>query len=222
MSRTDPQPTPDAREQALAARLAQARAEDRAPERLRARVDALRAGGARPAPRRRTGSWPVAVGGLAALILVLALAVPAGTPGAPSVSQAAALAAGGPTGAAPAADPASNGAFLRVRVQNLAFPNWTASFGWRATGERHDRLGGREVVTVYYARGRSTIAYTIISAPPLASPATRAQPDGPYLFHTTRFAGRTVVSWHQAGHTCILSAAAGDAGTMRSLAAWKS
>ena len=222
MTPPDPQPTPDVREQAIVARLAQARAEDRAPDRLRARIDALRDARAEPAARRWIGSWPVAVGALAALILVLALAVPSGTPGAPSVSQAAGLAAAGPTSAPPAVDPSSSGTFLRARVQDLAFPNWARRLGWRATGERRDHLGDRTVLTVYYRHGNSTIAYSIVSAPPLASPATRAEPDGAYAFHTLRLAGRNVVSWHQSGHTCILSAAGVGTATMLDLAAWRS
>ena len=78
------------------------------------------------------------------------LALPSGTPGSPSVSDAAALAARGPTQAAPAPDPTLPGARLQESVGDVYFPNWTSKLGWTAIGERTDTLGGRTAVTVYY------------------------------------------------------------------------
>src|SRR5438477_12085133 len=79
------------RERGVVEILHHARATDRAPARLRARIEAERPSARVRARRRVTYSGALA-GALAALALALVLILPAGTPGAPSVSQAAALA----------------------------------------------------------------------------------------------------------------------------------
>src|SRR5579864_8821349 len=73
-----------------------------APARLRMRLEAQRAG------RATRPGWKPAyafiAGALACAVAALALLLPGGTPGSPSVSQAAQLALRGPSGPAPAAD----------------------------------------------------------------------------------------------------------------------
>jgi len=210
-----------ARERRVVDALHQARATERAPEGLRIRIEA-----SRPArtvvARRRLGYAGGLVGALAALALALVLVLPGGAPGAPSVSDAAALAARGPTQAAPAPDPARPQAMLQQNVGEVYFPNWGQSLGWRAVGSRTDRLGGHQAITVYYRWREDQIAYTIVSAPALAKPAARQYT---WLhgteFRTTTQNGRLVVSWYRAGDTCVLSGRGVTAAELQTLAAWE-
>lgn len=193
--------------------LAAAREQDRAPEHLRSKIEALRRPDRRLARAGWTGArarWTGArartglVAALAAIGLILALALPGGTPGGPTVSQAASLATRGPSLPAPAIDSA-NPARLQASVGSLHFPNWGTRFGERATGMRGDRLGGRQVVTVYYAIAGRTVAYSIVSGSFLA--ASDASRHGSRYIEALRVGGRNVVTWREAGHTCVLSAA---------------
>src|SRR2546430_7844994 len=110
------------RERRVVELLHEARATDRAPAGLRARIEAQRP--SRPVrARRRMVLGGGLVGALAAVGLALALILPAGTPGAPSVSQAASLAMLGANSPAPTADP-SPPAKLDARVEDGYFPNW--------------------------------------------------------------------------------------------------
>jgi anti-sigma factor RsiW len=200
--------------------LTRARAEDRAPAALRARIDALQLP-RRVAVRRRAGFGALTAGALAAVVLVLALAVPSGTPGAPSVSQAAALALRGAAGSPPGADPGAPAVRLDRAVGEVYFPNWARSFGWRATGQRRDRLGDRNVVTVYYTGHGARVAYSIVSSPALRVPSGQISLRSGYYLRTLRIGGRTVVTWRRAGHTCVLSASGVSASVLERLAAWK-
>ena len=51
-----------------------------------------------------------------------------------------ALATRGPASAPPAPDPEDPGARLAQEVDDVYFPNWARDLGWRATGQRTDRL----------------------------------------------------------------------------------
>lgn len=185
-------------ERRAVAMLAAARGRDRAPSHLRARIEA--AGGEKTAARAARPLRIGLAGAAVAVAAALALVLPSGTPGAPSVSQAAALGARGATTAAPA--PQTPGApELPLGVGRLRFPNWEPTLGWRATGQRADRLRGRRVLTVYYSSAGHTLAYSIVSGSALP------RPSGNYYIQSFRQDGRTVVSWRQGGHTCVLSAA---------------
>lgn len=209
------------RERRLLSALHQARATERAPAGLRARVEA-----ARPArhvvARRRIAYGGSVAGALAVVVLALVLLLPSGTPGAPSVSDAAALAARGPVRAAPTPDPSRPTARLNESVDEVYFPNWASRLHWRAVGERSDRLGGHIAVTVYYAWGSARIAYTIVGAPALAQPAARETTwqNGTEL-RTLTVNGRLVVTWRRAGDTCVLSGSGVRASELQTLAAWK-
>ena len=178
----------------------------RAPDSLRAFLSAQQVSmGPAPRPRRAAFAGGLAAG-LAVLVLALVLVLPGGAPGSPSVSQAASLAARGPTGPAP---PARQGhATLLARdVDEIYFPNWTR-IGWRATGERVDRLDGHLLDTIYYRGYGQRLAYTIVGGPALAEPAHAV------LTVRDRTALRSLVSrhhaivtWRRDGHTCILSGA---------------
>ena len=209
-----------ARERRVVVALHEARATERAPAGLRARV-----GAARPAPRaaaRRRFTYAGGVAGaLAAVALVLALALPGGTPGAPSVSDAAALASRGPAVPPPAPDPMNPAVRLNQSVGAVYFPNWTSSFGWRAVGARTDRLDGQKAITVYYEWRGVRIAYTIVGAPALKEPGVRSTwLDGTEL-RTLTVNGRQVVTWRRSGDTCVLSGSGITAAELQTLAAWK-
>jgi hypothetical protein len=208
------------RERAVVEVLHRARASDRAPEALRRRIERQRPHG-RVRVRRRLAYGGSLAAALAAVVLAAVLILPAGSPGSPSVSQAAALAVRGPAQPAPAPDPAAPGAKLRQAVEEVYFPDWSRRFGWRAIGARSDEIGGRRAVTVYYERDGRQLAYTIVSAPALAAPAAPVRTlDGAQL-RTLRLGGRLVVTWRRQDHTCVISAAAVPAGELQRLAAWQ-
>ena len=99
---------------------------------------------------------------------------------------------------------------LDARVDNLVFPDWEAKFGWRAVGRRDDTLSGRSVTTVVYRNpDGARLGYAVVSgdeldAEPPGRPVTR---DGK-TYHVARAGGRTVVTWTQQGHTCVIAAPA--------------
>jgi hypothetical protein len=192
---------------------------DRAPARLRLGLEARR----RPAPRPRGrlvygGGLAVAVAGVVAALVLL---LPGGSPGAPSVSQAATLAVRGPALPAPMPDSAHPGSKLRQDVEDVYFPNWSGWFGWRAVGQRIDRLGGRLAVTVYYERAGHRIAYTILALPPLRWPGSGTHTVDGTTLQSATVHGRLVVTWRRAGHTCVLSGAGVSTAELSRLAAWQ-
>ena len=208
------------RERRVVTALHQARESERAPTALRARIEA-----GRPTKRTRTRRRIAFAGGLAGALAVVALALvlvlPGGTPGAPSVSDAAALAVRGPSQAAPVPDPSNPGVRLSQNVGDVYFPNWTGSFHWRAVGARTDQLDGHQAVTVYYDSNGKRLAYTIVGSPALAQPsAHRTWRDGTELRTLTKD-GRLVVTWRRGNVTCVLSASGVTAAELQKLAAWK-
>jgi hypothetical protein len=194
---------------------------DRAPARLRMST----AQAARPSrgPRARPrliygGALPV---GVAAAVAALLLLLPGGGAGALSVSQAAAVALRGPILAAPTPDPTQPGAKLRQDVEDVYFPNWSGRFGWRAVGQRVDRLDHRVAVTVYYQRGSRRIAYTILASPALKWPGNHTRWVKGVRIESLTSRGRLIVTWRRAGHTCILSGADASVAELAKLAAWQ-
>ncbi|HSO99483.1 MAG TPA: hypothetical protein VLP43_11065 [Solirubrobacteraceae bacterium] len=192
----------------------------RAPDALRARVEAQAQRASRPAPRRRAVFGAGLAGALAAAAVVVALLLPGG-PGAPTVAQAAALALRGAQSGPPPADPTAPGVRLAESVGEVYFPSWTASLGWRATGTRTDRLGGRRTVTVFYRRGGAKIAYTIVGLPALGEPAAPSVRLSGVAVRTLRLGSRTVVTWRRGGQTCVISTRSVPLGDLRKLAAWR-
>jgi anti-sigma factor RsiW len=191
---------------------------ERAPHRLRLEVESRR-----PAPRSRSfGRRPAILGllGAAVAVVLAILLIPGGTVGGPSLADAAGLASRGPTAAAPAPDPRAPNRRLTQAVGEVYFPRWAASLGWRATGQRADRLGGHRAVTVFYRRGTETIAYTILSAPPLdvsdGTPFRAGQVSG----RGVRLGSRQVVTWRRSGLTCIISSADARPAELQQLAGW--
>ncbi len=193
-------------------------ASDRAPARLRARIDAARPSRRVRAQRRLVWGGSLA-GALAAIALAAILILPAGTPGAPSVSQAAALALRGP--AAPAPVPSHAGVNLGEALGDLYFPDWTRTFGWRAVGQRTDTINGRKAVTVYYQWHGRRIAYTIVAAPALGLPSAKETVLDGTALRTLSMNHRLVVTWRRQNHTCVLSGVGVPASVLHRLAAWR-
>ena len=205
------------RERRVVLALSEARGE-RAPAGLRMRIDNARPS-ARTRARLRISYGLALAGGIAAVLLVLALALPGG-PGGPSVSQAAALALKGVDAPPPALDPAAPGARLEQSVRAVYFPNWAWDFGWKAIGQRTDSFYGRKAVTVYYQRGSQVVAYTIVDLPALRKPAASATGIGGTEYRTLRLSGRIGVTWRRDGQTCVLSGTHASPRVLRMLASW--
>ncbi|HUZ28822.1 MAG TPA: hypothetical protein VMU90_06250 [Solirubrobacteraceae bacterium] len=207
------------RERAAVERVQEARASSPAPAGLRERI----AAGRRPRPARngwRTG-YAVALGSaVAAVAIGLGLTLPGGGPGTPSVAQASTLALRGPAQPAPGPNPRDPGGKLDREVQDIYFPNWSGSFGWRAVGQRVDRLGQRRAVTIYYTRGHASVAYTIVGAGVLPEPSGPVTSLRGYRLHTLSSGNRTIVTWRRDDHTCVLSASGLPAQVLQRLAAW--
>jgi anti-sigma factor RsiW len=200
--------------------LHRARATDRAPLSLKQRIEAQRPS-ATVRTRRRAGYGGVFAAGLAVIALALVLILPSGTPGAPSVSQAAALALRGAAAPAPGTDPDQPGVKLAQKVGDVYFPDWTRSFGYHAVGQRVDTINGRKAVTVYYERGGERVAYTIIEAPALTQPNAPVTTLNNTELRTLSLGGRQVVTWRRDNHTCVLSAtSAVPLSELHRLAAW--
>ncbi len=161
-----------------------------------------------------------ALGAAVAVVLVLVLTSGGGA-SAPTVLQASRTGLLAATGGAPA-ESRQNNHQLTMSAAGIAYPYWGGSLGWNATGARSDTIGGRTVTTVFYAshHGRR-VGYSIVSGPVLAIPAGSAAVQRHGLgFHIVRAANPTIVTWRQAGHTCILTAHGVGARTLVHLAAW--
>jgi hypothetical protein len=207
------------RERRVVEMLHHAAVTDRAPAALRARIEAQR-----PKPavraRRRVGYAGALVGALAAVALALALILPGGTPGSPSVSDAAALAVKGANQPAPVPDPNEPSGTIGDGIQDVYFPDWNGHFHAVAVGQRTDGLGGRPATTVYYRYKGKMVAYTIVGVPALSQPkASVTQKNGVQL-RTLKIDGRTVVTWRRDGHTCVISGPGLSATDLQRLAAW--
>jgi hypothetical protein len=197
-----------------------AAAEARAPLSLRERIAGDRRRLAPRARRRRLGLLGGLAGALAATALALVLTLPGGTPGAPTVVQAAGLSALPPTTAPP---PRSDGSKLLVTaIDGVAYPYWGDKFAWETSGARRDRLHGREAETVFYDRNGSRIGYTIVAGAALKTPAgARTTVLNGVTLHSFTHDGRTVVTWLRSGHSCVLAAADVPLRVLLGLAAWK-
>ncbi len=185
--------------------------------RARAR-DARRSLSLRRPPRLAAA---VALATAAAVVLVLVLTTGGGT-SAPTALQASSSGLGSATHAAPAESP-HNPRLLAASAAGIDYPYWGGKLGWRAVGTRTDMVGGRTVTTVFYTNSRALrIGYSIVSGAALAIPAGSAsvQRHG-VSFHVLNHANPTIITWREAGHTCILTARGVGAGTLMRLATWQ-
>ncbi|HTR73614.1 MAG TPA: hypothetical protein VMG80_08455 [Solirubrobacteraceae bacterium] len=181
------------------------------------------------APRR------LLVASALAVVVVAALAIGLGartSTSGPTVLQAARLGLAPATLPAPATS-ANDVAVLDRSAAGIDFPNWRPSLGWRATGARSDRLGGRTIATVFYeptgaavqARTRSEpgygrVGYAIVEGRALPLPAGATRVSHGIAFHVLNANGATIVTWRRAGHTCILAARDVPSATLMKLAVW--
>ena len=205
-----------AREQRAVQALQLTRSE-RAPARLRTRIEAERRRASQPRRPRVIYGGALAAA-VAAVVAALALLLPNGTPGSPSVSQAAGLALRGPALSAPAVD--QTRAKLTQDVEDVYFPNWDR-LGWSPAGQRSDKFDGRKAVTVYYDGGGTRVAYTILSAPALHWPGTQTRWLNGTKLQSFRLDNRWVVTWRRGNHTCVLSGKGVTPQQLSELAAWK-
>ncbi|HTD57862.1 MAG TPA: hypothetical protein VK672_03110 [Solirubrobacteraceae bacterium] len=139
-----------------------------------------------------------------------------------NVKQAAALTLSPATMAAPAEDE-THRAQLEASVDGISFPYWKERFGWRSSGARNDRVGGRAVTTVFYsnAEGRR-IGYAIATGrAPTARGGTVVKRWG-VQYRVLSQDGATVVSWERDGHLCVVGGRGVSAHTLLGLASWGS
>ncbi len=214
-SHDDSQRTPEqlADERWLRSLMDEVEREVHAPRRLRLQIEAS----ARARRRPVLASLPGAMAAALATALLAVFLIPGG-PAAPSLSQAAALASRGPAGPPPTPDPHDPGVKLSENVNDVYFPNWSSTLGWRPTGLRRDLLDLHRAVTVYYAYGTRRLAYTILSAPALSQPAAAVTVENGITVRTLRLHGRVLVTWRRDGSTCILTGANVSAAQLRRLA----
>jgi hypothetical protein len=178
-----------------------------APAALHARIAALAA-----EPRNGRFTLTLALSGsLAAAAVVIALAL-SGGPAAPTARAVSQIALERPTGQAPRAPVAAGTA--------IAFPRWSAR-GWPASGARSDRLGGRTVTTEFYdSYGGGTLGYSIVAGAALrwgTGGRLVSRPGGRYWVALAADGAR-IVSWVQAGHTCVLASRSASSATLLELA----
>jgi len=190
-----------------------------APEGLRRRIEGERRRAAPAARRRRFGFAAGLAVATAAAALVVVFLLPSSVPGGTVIAEAAELQAlpneeGAPAPAGPA--------LLRKEAEGIPFPNYRPRFGWRAAGQRADRLRGRDATTVFYRKGGQRIGYTILSGSALAPPddARRRGVMGT-LISSFDSGGRTVVTWLREGRTCVMSGVGVPRATLYELAGWK-
>ena len=213
-----------------------------APSVLRRSIETLSDGEGVPAstrlagsPRRRhpmarrgpmrlqaAAALTLAVMAVAAVTVALTTGGSGGPTPAPTVLQASRVALAPSTRAAPAENP-HNSRLLAVSAEGIAYPYWGGRLGWEAAGARTDTVGGRTVTTVFYIdRSARRIGYSIVSGAALPVPAGSATiVRHGVRFHVVRAAGRTVLTWREAGHTCILTARAVDSSALVRLAVWE-
>jgi len=197
----------------------------RAPQHLHDRIETLVAEHAPAYQRgRATMRWGLLAGAPALAAIVAVLVVGLSTGGGSStltLNKAVALTLRPATLSAPAENP-HNGTQLMVAVDDVWFPYWEENFGFRATGERIDRVGGRSVTTVFYADShKQWIGYAIVAgtpAPHVSGGAVTIRDGTAY-----RMLGEDdaqVVTWLRDGHLCVVAGHGVSRSTLLSLASW--
>jgi hypothetical protein len=191
------------------ARIAAAMADVRAPQSLRESIEREREAVQARVPFWRRHRWTLAAAGTAAaVLLVVAIVLQAGNGGAgPSLGEVYATAQLRPTEAAP--EPlGGTPPVLDAKVGTLEFPDWRATFGWKAVGRRESELAGRSVTTVVYRNPEGAqLGYAVVAGDPLGGdPAGRQVEHKGKTYEVARGEERTIVTWTQEGHTCVIVA----------------
>jgi hypothetical protein len=185
----------------------------RAPQSLRESIERERE---RVSARARAPFWRrhrlgLALAGTAAAALVVAvIALQAGDSiSEPTLASVSATASLTPTEAAPR-PVGGTPPELDAGVENLVFPDWKAKFGWEAVGRRDDTLSGRAVTTVFYRnRDGARLGYAVVSGDELGGePPGRKVTRNGKTYHVADARRRTIVTWTQQGHTCVIAAPA--------------
>jgi hypothetical protein len=183
-----------------------------------ARALAVLIGGLRSAPRFAMAAGAL---GAAVLVLVLVLALGSGTRTGPGLRETAALTLLPPSAPAPP-ESASRHAELAAAVDGVSFPYWQERLGWRSTGTRTDRVGGRVITTVFYASRRGgEVGYAIVGglpAPEVSGGVVAWR--GGTRYRLSHAGGAPVVTWLRGGHLCVVSGRRVSAATLLELASW--
>jgi hypothetical protein len=202
-----------------------AMADVRAPDALRARVEAERTR-ARPALRRRAPVFGLAGAALVACAAAVVVLLLGGDdrerPIGPTLEQATLAAVRPAHGPAPAEDE-HEPTLVRARINGLQFPYWDDEFGLEASGVRRERIGGRNAMTVTYESktGGEVVGYTIVAGAPLAVPQDAHVVSREHVDFAVLEDGATkVVTWRRAGHTCVLASRDASAYRLLDMAAW--
>ncbi len=174
-----------------------------APASLRARVQQLTEAKTAPSPVRRRRRLLGLVVPAAVVLTLAVIVVFGGRASAPTVRQTVRLTLARATLPTPPQDLAHPGR-LELHVGAVQFPSWS---GWQPAGARTDELSGRRVVTVFYTRaGGYRIGYAIVSGAPLRAIAGRSVLLDGVRFTQAREGSAALVTWVQAGHTCVIAA----------------
>jgi hypothetical protein len=204
----------------------------RAPEELHRNVQSLiaersasagRSGSersfARPRSRFGLGFAATAIAAVAAVAIAVGLS--GGGNHGLGLREASALTLSSATAPAPT-ESVSNRGQLSASVDGVSFPYWGDRFGWRATGARHDRIGGRTVTTVFYQDGRGRrLGYAIVAgapAPRLSGGVLSWRGGVPYRLTTEH--GVQVITWLRDGHLCVIAGQGVESATLLRLASW--
>jgi anti-sigma factor RsiW len=190
-----------------------------APAALHARIRELTDGAAAPwrAARWRRPLFIPAATALAVAIAALVVLIGGAGTTKPTIPETARLALAAATSPAPGEDAAHRNQ-LRLAVDGIAFPYYERADGWTATGARSDRLQGRRVVTVFYRGHGMRVGYAIVSGAPLPNSGGRAVRRFGVAYWLHQVDGAQLVSWRQAGHTCVIAGRSVSQSTLVSLA----
>ncbi len=158
------------------------------------------------------------LGAAVAAAAVVAIVVVSQGSGPLSVTRTAQLALASPTHRAPAVDPGDTD-LLSLNVGSIRFPDYEGQTGWRATGARSDQVDGRRIQTVFYNIAGRQVGYSIVAGAALPIP-----PGPTHTIQGTRYVltdtgSAQLVTWRQAGHTCIIAARHTTQHTLLKLAA---
>jgi hypothetical protein len=182
-----------------------------APQSLRERIEADRERARREASRPFWRRHPIVAlvgGGVAAVLVAVVVAAQlGGGAGEPTLGGVDAVASLSPTEGAPATR-GGNPPVLAAGVGAIDFPDWQQKFGWKAVGQREDEVSGRAVTTVAYRNpDGADLGYAIVHGEPLDErPGGEAVLRDGRSYHVADEGSRTVVTWTQQGHTCVIVA----------------
>ncbi len=178
-------------------------------------------GRSQPAFGRRLAAGLALAGALVA-VLVVALSSGSGGTGGPSVNTASALTLRPATAAAPRENRNSGGTQLAAAVDGVPYPYWADRFGWRSTGSRIDRVGGRTVRTVFYSNARGQrVGYAIVAGTPApqTSGGMVVWRDGT-AYRLLGTGDVRIVTWLRHGHMCVVGGRGVSSARLLTLASW--